>query len=48
MIIEKKKKSPQMYHTDAQESRKGPVIINTKTKTKTKTKTMKKILTRLR
>jgi hypothetical protein len=35
-----------MYHTDAQESRKGPVIINTKTKTKTKT--MKKILTRLR
>ena len=31
-----------MYHTDAQESRKGPVIINTKTKT------MKKILTRLR
>jgi hypothetical protein len=35
-----------MYHTDAQESRKGSVIINTKTKTKTKT--MKKILTRLR
>lgn len=38
-IIEKK--SPQIYHTDSQESRKGSVIINTKTKTKTKT--MKKI-----